>query len=254
MLRVRRRPGLAKRTTGATGILRIPHCPAPSEASNVRPMIDLRARRIVAAVCLFAVALLVGGPAQARAADPAPIAPLLDNVLASVDAYWSQTFAAAGRPAPSVRHAWVVPGDRLDTACGVQASDTAAFYCAADDTIYVGQAFARALYDGTPGGLPGQQAGYGRAVGDFAVAYAVAHEYAHNVQQESGILTGGGRALPTELNADCLAGTWMRWAYGQGRLDPGDVQEALDAALAVGDFDLLSPSTTARRRSATTRF
>jgi predicted metalloprotease len=43
-----------------------------------------------------------------------------------------------------------------------------------------------------------------------------------------------------ELNADCLAGTWAKWADAQGRLDAGDIQEALDAALAVGDFDFLS--------------
>jgi predicted metalloprotease len=47
--------------------------------------------------------------------------------------------------------------------------------------------------------------------------------------------------LPTELDADCLAGTWGRWADAQGRLDTGDVQEALDTAMAIGDFDFLSP-------------
>jgi predicted metalloprotease len=204
-------------------------------------MPDSHARRVFAALSVFIVLLLLGGPPQARAAAPATITPLLDDVLASVDSYWHQTLAAAGRPAPSVRHVWVVRGGRVDTACGVQAGDAAAFYCPADDTIYIAQAFASAIDRGVETGLPGQQAGFGRAVGDFAVAYVVAHEYAHNVQQESGILAGRTRALPTELDADCLAGTWARWAYGQGRLDPGDVQEALDAALAVGDFDLLSP-------------
>jgi predicted metalloprotease len=211
-----------------------------------------RARRICVALSLCAVLVLLGRPPEARAA-PAPIAPFLDDVLASVDTYWRETPAAAGRPAPSVRHAWVVPGGRLDTACGVQAADDAAFYCPADDTIYIGQAFAVALYDGVLRGLPGQQAGFGHAAGDFAVAYVVAHEYAHDVQQESGLLAGRTRALPTELNADCLAGTWARWAYGQGRLDPGDVQEALDAALAVGDFEFLSPQhhgTPSERRDA----
>jgi uncharacterized protein len=162
-------------------------------------------------------------------------------VLASVDTYWHETLAADGRPAPSVRHVWVAPGGRVDTACGVQAADDAAFYCPPGDTIYVGQAFADALYHGVLRGLPGQRAGFGRAAGDFAVAYVVAHEYAHNVQQESGILAGRTRALPVELNADCLAGTWARWDYGQGKLDPSDIQEALDTALAVGDFDFLSP-------------
>jgi predicted metalloprotease len=216
-------------------------------------MPDSHARRVFAALSVLVLLLLLGGPPQARAADQPPITPLLDNVLASVDTYWHQTQAAAGRPAPSVRHVWVVPGGRLDTACGAQAGDYSAFYCPTDDTIYIGQTFAGAIDHGLMKGLPGQQAGFGRAVGDFAVAYVVAHEYAHNVQQENGALSGRTRALPTELNADCLAGTWASWAYGQGRLKQGDVQQALDAALAVGDFDLLSPQhhgTPSERRDA----
>jgi predicted metalloprotease len=212
-------------------------------------MLGPRVRYICAALALFSLLLLLGGPLQARAAETAPswsgapttIGPFLDDVLTSVDTYWHETQAAAGRPAPSVGHDWVVPKGKVDTACGVHAADDAAFYCSIDDKIYIGQAFARALYDGVLNGLPGQQAGYGHAAGDFAVAYVVAHEYGHNIQQESGLLDGRSRALPTELNADCLAGTWAKWAYGQGRLDPGDTQEALDAALAVGDFDYLNP-------------
>jgi predicted metalloprotease len=204
------------------------------------------ARHACTALSVLAVLLLLVGPPRARAAEPATIAPsaiapFLDKVLTSVDTYWRETDAAAGRPAPSVGHVWVVPGARINTACGVQAADSAAFYCPADDTIYVGQAFAGALYNGALSGLPGQQAGFGRAVGDFAVSYVIAHEYGHNVQQESGTLAGRSRALPTELNADCLAGTWAQWAYGKGQLDAGDMQEGLDAALAVGDFDILNP-------------
>jgi predicted metalloprotease len=47
--------------------------------------------------------------------------------------------------------------------------------------------------------------------------------------------------LPTELNADCLAGTWAHWAYSNGQMDDNGVKQALDAALAVGDFDFVSP-------------
>jgi predicted metalloprotease len=204
------------------------------------------ARLTGAALSLLAVFLLLGAASRAQAAGPptitpSTIAPYLDSVLGDVDTYWHQMDAADGRPAPSVNHVWVAPGAKVNTACGAQAADSSAFYCPTDDTIYIGQTVATSLYNGVLTGLPGQQAGYGRAVGDFAVAYVVAHEYGHNVQQEKGELAGRTRALPTELNADCLAGTWARWAYGQGRLDPGDAQEALDAALAVGDFDFLSP-------------
>ena len=73
------------------------------------------------------------------------------------------------------------------TGCGEPADDRAAFYCPADDTIYVAQRFAADLYAGVVRGLPGESAGIGRAAGDFAVAYVLAHEYAHNLQQELGV-------------------------------------------------------------------
>jgi predicted metalloprotease len=203
-------------------------------------MLVSAARRAGAVLSLLAVLLLLGAPPRAQAA-PTPIAPFLDGVLANVDTYWRQVDAAAGRPAPSVQHVWVAPGGQVNTACGVPAGDSAAFYCPNDDTIYIGQAFATALYDGVAGTLPGQAAGFGRAVGAWAVAYVVAHEYGHNVQQERGILAGRRIAEPTELNADCVAGSWTRWEYGQGKVSPADVQEVLDAALAVGDFEFLSP-------------
>lgn len=198
-------------------------------------------RRLCATVTFLAVTLLLlGGPSQAHAA-PNPITPFMDDVLTSVDTYWHETDAAAGRPAPSVGHNWVTPGGKADSACGATAGDDAAFYCPSDDTIYIGQTFASSLYDGVLQGLPGQQAGYGKAAGAFAVAYVVAHEYGHNVQQENGALAGHTRALPVELNADCLAGTWAKWEYGKGKLKQSDIQQALDAALAVGDFDYLNP-------------
>jgi predicted metalloprotease len=211
-----------------------------------------RAKRLPAVLSLIALLLLLAGPARASA-TPGPISPILDNDLASVDTYWGQTFAAGGRAAPSVHHEWVAPGAQVGTGCGASANDTAAFYCPTDDTIYIGQAFASALYDGVANGLPGQQAGFGRAAGQFAVAFVVAHEYGHNIQQESGILAGNTRALPTELNADCLAGTWGHWEYGQGKMDDAGVKQVLDAALAVGDFDFMSPQhhgTPQQRRDA----
>jgi predicted metalloprotease len=206
------------------------------------------ARYTCAALSLLAILLLLAGAPRARAAEPPPatitpaaIAPFLDNVLADVDTYWREQDAAAGRPAPSVQHVWVLPGATIDTGCGAQATDTAAFYCPADDTIYVSEVFASSIYNGAVTSLPGEKAGFGRAVGDFAVAFVIAHEYGHNVQNERGVLAGHRRALPTELNADCLAGTWGRWAFAHGQMDAADAQEGLDAALAVGDFDLLSP-------------
>ena len=172
--------------------------------------------------------------------EPETVDEFLTRILADIDRYWEVTFERANLPTPRVSYAWVPPGRVLRTSCGAPADDRAAFYCPADDTIYVAQQFAADLNAGRLRGLPGEQAGYGRATGDFAVAYVVAHEYAHNLQQELGIFDNRQTptAMPFELQADCLAGTWANSVFEQGRLQPGDLREATDAALAVGDFDV----------------
>jgi predicted metalloprotease len=164
----------------------------------------------------------------------------MTRVLTSIDRYWSRTFDAAGLPEPRVGFVPIPPGRRLLTACGIAAGDDAALYCPTDDTIYVAQRFAADLLRGVVRGLPGERAGYGRAAGDFAVAYVLAHEYAHNLQQELGTFDNavGSSAKPYELQADCLAGTWAHSVFEAGLLEPGDIEEATNAALAVGDFDV----------------
>ena len=143
-------------------------------------------------------------------------------------------------------YSWIPAGQTAASACGDDqgtVGDTAALYCPGDDTIYISQKFAGDIYSGAlDQALPGSAQGYGRTVGDFAVAYIVAHEYGHQVQDELGLTQGG--QVPTvalELQADCYAGTWAKSAYDENRLEDGDVQEALDAALAVGDFDTSNP-------------
>jgi predicted metalloprotease len=172
--------------------------------------------------------------------EPTTIDAFLTDLLRDIDRYWTTTFEAAGLPEPQVRYHWVEPGGVVLTGCGQPADDRAALYCPADDTIYVAQQFAADLYHGLVRGLPGESAGYGRAVGDFAVAYVLAHEYAHNLQHELGVFdnTVTTSAKPFELQADCLAGTWAHSVYEQGLLEPGDLEEATNAALAVGDFDV----------------
>jgi predicted metalloprotease len=171
--------------------------------------------------------------------EPQTIDVFMERVLANVDGYWTKTFAAAGLPEPQVGFQPVPPGRPRLTSCGTLADDSAAFYCPGDDTIYVAQQFASDLYRGVARGLPGERAGFGRAAGDFAVAYVLAHEYGHNLQQELGTFDNGvGRsARPYELQADCMAGTWAFSVYEEGLLEPGDLAEATNAALAVGDFD-----------------
>jgi uncharacterized protein len=170
---------------------------------------------------------------------PETIDAFLTDLLKDIDGYWTRTLRAANLPAPQIRYDWVAPGARVLTGCGEPADDRAAFYCPADDTIYVAQKFAADLYRGVTRGLPGESAGIGHAGGDFAVAYVVAHEYGHNIQQELGVFDNRvtTAAKPYELQADCLAGTWANSVYKQGHLEPGDLEEATNAALAVGDFD-----------------
>jgi predicted metalloprotease len=198
-------------------------------------------------------------PSQAPSADgrrrPGTIDGFLTDVLRSVDAYWTKTLRAAGRPAPTVRYLWLAPGQTVMTGCGAPAGQDAAFYCPEDDTIYVSQVLAAEIYRGVARNFPGEQAGAGHAVGDFGLAYVVAHEYAHNIQQELGIARVNPRygVEPLELQADCMAGLWGNSVYEEGLLQPGDVQEAISTAQAAGDFEYGNPQhhgTPAQRRAA----
>jgi uncharacterized protein len=168
----------------------------------------------------------------------------LTSVTQDVDTYWTKTFEASGLSEPRVSYGWIPAGQAASSACG-PLGDSAAAYCSADDTIYISEQFATDIYDGAlDHALPGSSQGYGRTVGDFAVAYIVAHEYGHQIQDELGLFQRYGQQLPTvafELQADCYAGAWANGAAQENRLEDGDVQEALDAALAVGDFDTANP-------------
>lgn len=179
-------------------------------------------------------------PPSSAGDAPNQIDAFLTETLRRIDAYWTTTYRAAGMGEPRVGYSWVPEGRRVATGCGSPADDTAAFYCPADDTIYVGRRIADGVLRGAIRGLPGEAA-QGRAVGDFGVAYIIAHEYAHNVQQEQGVFDDrrrGTSAQPFELQADCLAGTWGASAYRAGELHEGDVEEALSTATAVGDFEV----------------
>ncbi len=178
-------------------------------------------------------------PAPSRTSDT-PTAQFLDEVRVSVEAYWTDTLTAADIPAPRVQTVFPGPGESVTSGCGAEAGEDSAFYCPADDTIYIGQRIAEQVASGA---------------GDFGAAFIVAHEYAHNVQQELGWFTAGRRLATKqfELQADCMSGTWANAVYEQGRLDPGDVAEAQRTAEAVGDFNFEDPQhhgTPTERRSA----
>jgi predicted metalloprotease len=172
--------------------------------------------------------------------EPSAIARYMTEVLQSVDQYWTRTLRASGLEEPRVTYAWIPRGRSALTACRVVAGDDAAFYCPADDTIYIAERFASEVYNGIGGRFPGERAGQGNAVGEFGLAYVVAHEYAHNVQFELGFYElqdprDGVKAF--ELQADCMAGLWGNAVYRAGRYDDRDVEEAISTAQAAGDFD-----------------
>jgi predicted metalloprotease len=219
--------------------------------------VTIRPRLFAAAALLLApVAILAIHTTTARSADaPQPAAQqdfvlgtqsqdmsmeqFLTGVTKDVDSYWTGVFKDEGRPEPRVSYAWIPSGQAASSACGTQ-GETAAAYCPGDDTIYISEDFADGIYSGGLNqSLPGSSEGYGSANGDFAVAFIVAHEYGHQIQDELGLYSKYGNTLPTmafELQADCYAGTWAKHAADEGQLESGDVQEALDTALAVGDF------------------
>src|SRR5215218_3192947 len=182
------------------------------------------------------------------AQQPQTMEEFLTAVTTDVDSYWEKVFEASSLEQPRVSYAWIPAGQTAASACGDEdgtLGDSAAAYCPGDDTIYISQKFAADVYDGAlDQALPGSSQGYGRTAGDFAVAYIVAHEYGHQVQDELGLFEKYGQQVPTmafELQADCYAGTWAASAKQDNRLEEGDVQEAIDAALAVGDFDESNP-------------
>ena len=130
----------------------------------------------------------------------------------------------------------VIFSGSVQSACGTAGSSTGPFYCPADQKLYIDLSFYQDL---------SQRFG---APGDFAMAYVVAHEVGHHVQTLLGISqqvqkitsqlsqTEANKYLVRlELQADYLAGVWANHAKGQGYLEEGDLEEALNAANAIGD-------------------
>jgi hypothetical protein len=133
----------------------------------------------------------------------------------------------------------------IQSACGLAGAASGPFYCPGDRKVYLDLSFFEELKRRF------------QAPGDFAQAYVIAHEVGHHVQNLTGVLerepfngNANERSVRVELQADCYAGVWGHQAAQPGRytaggveLDPGDVEEALNAAAAIGDDRLQKMST-----------
>lgn len=172
-----------------------------------------------------------GGPGAAPPANDES-SKFVSFVLADTEDTWNAVFRQSGRDYPEPR--LVLFAEAVQSACGTNSSAVGPFYCPGDNTLYLDQSFFREL---------DQRFG---APGDFAQAYVIAHEVGHHVQNVLGVFEAvRGRArsqqeanalsVLQELQADCFAGVWGHYAAQRGRLEPGDAEEGLRAAAAIGD-------------------
>ena len=184
------------------------------------------------------VAEQVGGQRDTREAPKgAPkdeVGQFVSKVLGSTEDVWQAIFKAGGRQYRDPK--LVLYSGATRTACGVGQSAMGPFYCPNDQQLYIDLKFYNDLR--TRFGVQG----------DFAQAYVIAHEVGHHVQNQLGIMDKlqslQGRTSKSEFNkmsvrvelqADCFAGVWGHHARDASLLDPGDIEEALTAATAIGD-------------------
>ncbi|MGG3466881.1 neutral zinc metallopeptidase [Neobacillus pocheonensis] len=157
-------------------------------------------------------------------------------VLADTEDVWSEVFKKKGLTYENPT--LVLYKDSVQSACGSASSAVGPFYCPGDHKLYIDLSFYEELQQRF------------QAPGDFAMAYVIAHEVGHHVQT---LLNSGGQASAAakrtndysvrfELQADYLAGVWAHYAQGKGYLEKGDLEEALNAAKAVGDDNIQKKS------------
>jgi uncharacterized protein len=156
-------------------------------------------------------------------------------VLGSTEDFWGAYFQRENERYPEAT--LVLFNNQTTSPCGTASGATGPFYCPGDKKVYLDMGF----FDEMDRGLG--------AKGDFAQAYVIAHEVGHHVQDVLGILSQGHRAMRSrgqdkgedsvavrmELQADCFAGLWAAKSTVTATLEPGDIEEALGAAAAVGD-------------------
>ncbi len=162
-------------------------------------------------------------------------------VLAKSEDVWGNVFQQNGRQyrEPTL----VLFTDQVRSACGMAGAAVGPFYCPGDEKVYIDLAFYEELRRRF------------NAPGDFAQAYVIAHEVGHHVQKLLGIsdrvdamqrrsqVEANQLSVRLELQADFFAGVFARYVKDQGVLEPGDIEEALRAASAIGDDQIQRQTT-----------
>jgi predicted metalloprotease len=181
-------------------------------------------------------------PGQQQSTQGSSINDSVDNlraefvkvVLAETEDVWTNIFQQKGEqyPEPTL----VLFRDAVQSGCGAASAASGPFYCPGDHKLYIDLSFYEELQNRF------------HAPGDFAMAYVIAHEVGHHVQTllgTSGKLARASQSMgqgesnklsvKMELQADFLAGVWAHYANRAKILEPGDIEEALTAANAIGD-------------------
>ena len=176
-------------------------------------------------------------------AEENELADFVSVVLAETETVWNAQFQAMGRAYEEPK--LVLFTDAVQSACGYAQAAMGPFYCPPDAKVYIDLSFYQELKTRHGAG------------GDFAEAYVIAHEVGHHVQNLIGIADEVRRqsaradereanalSVRMELQADCFAGLWANHAHRDRQiLEAGDIEEALNAASAIGDDKLQREST-----------
>ena len=162
------------------------------------------------------------------------LAQFVSVVLAETETVWHSIFQDANSSYREPK--LVLFNGRVESACGIAGSATGPFYCPGDEKLYIDLSFYEEL-----------QSRF-KAPGDFAMAYVIAHEVGHHIQQLTGTMDEVNNlrsqlsekefnkySVRLELQADFYAGVWAFYTQREDLLEAGDLEEALNAASAVGD-------------------
>lgn len=179
-----------------------------------------------------------GGQYQASTPEEDQLADFVSVVLADTEDTWNRIFPQEFGGSYQEPNLVLFTG-AVQSACGTASAAVGPFYCPADQQVYIDLSFYQDLKYKL--GAPG----------DFAQAYVVAHEVGHHVQNLLGIsdqvratqsrvseTEANQLSVLQELQADCFSGIWAHNAARRDLLEPGDIEEALNAASQIGDDSL----------------